>query len=137
MVAVYGMVRTYLVAAREGYDFFFRRSICYWLCYCNSFFLFVTLLVGSLSHLHCVYSNGPLCFLIFLVLWFSMFTVVLVVFLFLLLFLYIFNFSFHPKKGVVILFFLTSTLFSKEVFPRILDRRSISEVVDQVLEMGK
>ena len=58
-----------------------------------------TLLVGPLSHLHCVFSDSPLCSLIFLVLWCSMFTVVFIVFLFLFCLSYLFNFSFHPKKS--------------------------------------
>ena len=45
------------------------------------FSLLVTLLVGPWSHLHCVFSDCFLCSLIFMVLWYSMFTVVFVVFI--------------------------------------------------------
>ena len=57
------------------------------------FSLFVTLLVGPLSHLY----GGPICSLIFLVLWCSM-TVVLFIFLFLLCLSYLFIPNPHWKK---------------------------------------
>ena len=54
MVSVYGMPRTSLVAAREEADLF---------CWCSylllvllvQLFLLLSLLVGSLSNLHCVF----------------------------------------------------------------------------------
>ena len=61
-------------------------------------FLLVSLLAGLLSILHCVFSDGPICFLIFLVLRCSVFKMVFVVFLFLLVLLYLFNFSFNLRK---------------------------------------
>ena len=100
-----------------------------------SLFLLVSLLVGLLYNLHCVFSDGPLCSLIFLVLLCYMFTVVFVAFLFPLMLLYLFNFSFHPEKGYQEVFSYLFNFFFllKGGFPRILDRFSISEVVDLVM----
>ena len=65
IISVYGMTRTSLVAAQEE----------------SVYFVGALSVVGPLSNLHCVFSDSPLCSLIYLVLWFSMFTVVFVFFL--------------------------------------------------------
>ena len=81
------------------------------------FSLLIMLLVGLLSHLHCVFSHGPLCSLVFLVLWCSVYSDVY----------YFFYFC------SVYHIFLNSPFFLKEVFPWILSRLSILEVINLVL----
>ena len=83
------------------------------------FSLLVTLLVGPLSHLHCVFSDGPLCSLIFLVLWCSMFTVVFVVFFFSSVNHIFLTLPFILRR--VTRRSLSYFFFLKKVFPRILE----------------
>ena len=115
MVSVYGMARSSL----RGGEFLLLVLYLLLALLLQFFSLFVTLLVSPLSHLHCVFFDGPLYFLIFLVLWCSMFTMVLVVFISLFCLSYLFNFSFHPIKVTWRL--LSYFLLLKEVFPRILE----------------
>ena len=68
MVSVYGMARTFLVAAHGGGGFLLLVPYLLLALLLQLFSLFFTLLVGPLSHLYCVFSDGPLYSLIFLIL---------------------------------------------------------------------
>ena len=96
MVAICGIAHISLVAAQEissaGAQSVIGLATATFFSACHS--------VGwSLVSLTLCFFGGPLCSLIFLVFWCSMFTMVFVVFIFLFCLSYLFNFSYHIKKG--------------------------------------
>ena len=97
----YDSYRYISVGISEGGGFIFSGALSVVSLANAIHFFLVSLLVGTLSNLHCVFFDGPLCYLIFLVNWCSVLTVVFVIFLFLLplVLLFHFNFSFFLEGG--------------------------------------